>query len=377
MARLPNRGQPPSAASASQPAAPSAGGVVGLLLLATMLLLAVGVGVTFAQRAAAGQVSLLLFALGLLTGLLLLVAGLLGYWLAALRGLRYAADRNAITIQWGEVRQVIPIQAAAILTSNELEGQAVRRTGWRGVHWPGYYAGTATLHGLPLPLYPTPVTASGEVDLSTLALAASPANVTLALEGGATQATAAQVAVPSTNPPPALANPQPVLVYASRPLADWLYVCTPSQVYAISPSNPAQFAEEVRIRQSLGPTEEVAQAVYHSGLRGNPFWDDRVAQAVILLALAINIALFAYLCASFFDLPPNVELHWNTGGQPDVIGRRLDLFRLPLYGLVALVTDIAVGLWLARRERMVARFLYAGAAAVQIVFWAAVINIVL
>ena len=70
-----------------------------------------------------------------------------------------------------------------------------------------------------------------------------------------------------------------------------------------------------------------------------------------------------------------MAMHWTTTGEPDHIAQRVEIFRLPLFGFAALLGDVVLGIWLGLHDRLVARFLYAGGAAVQIIFWAAAINI--
>lgn len=343
-------------------------------MLLLVVVIAFGVGAIFAERAFAGKVDLFLFGLGLLTATLLLIAMPLGYWLYCHRTLRYTADRNAITIIWGGVRHVIPVQNTVVIAASDI-AEPLRETRWRGVRWPGYSIGLATLSNFPLPNF----TPAPEGDLSLPALEASKSASLAALPASASAATTTVVeaAEPEPAPPSATLSPITATVYATQPLANCLFVCTPAQVYAISPHDGQQFAAEVRVRQALGSTDVPLEATYQRGLRSNPFWRDRAAQVAILIGIVINLGLFAYLCASFTQMTDirSLPMHWNSNGQVDYIGQRAEIFRLPLFGLISLGVAVGAGLWVGRNDRGAARFLYAGVAAVQIIFWAAVINI--
>jgi hypothetical protein len=63
-------------------------------------------------------------------------------------------------------------------------------------------------------------------------------------------------------------------------------------------------------------------------------------------------------------------------GQPDRIGTKIELFALPIIGLIILGTNLGLGLLLYRRERAGSYLLWGAAAAVQALFWLAAFSIV-
>jgi len=75
--------------------------------------------------------------------------------------------------------------------------------------------------------------------------------------------------------------------------------------------------------------------------------------------------------------PERFALHGNTQGEPDRIGRPDELLVLPVIALLLWLADLAGAVLVHRRERLAALFLYAGGVVVQVVFWAAVLTIVL
>ena len=60
----------------------------------------------------------------------------------------------------------------------------------------------------------------------------------------------------------------------------------------------------------------------------------------------------------------------------DRIGPRIELYTLPVIGLIILGTNLVLGLLLYRRERAGSYLLWGAAAAVQALFWLAVLSIV-
>jgi hypothetical protein len=295
----------------------SVAGPLGFALVAALLLAAGGLGWSAAQRFVAGYDLLVflyaLLALGAGLGAAFLAYHLYGYW-----SLRYLLDRNALIIRWAGLRQVIPLERIRQAVAVADLPPADRPPRLRGLRWPGLWIGT-------------------------------------------------------TRP----ADRPPVLSYASAPPARQVLLVTPTLHYTISPAAPADFLADLAQRQALGPTQDLAQGTEPAGLAGHPLLSDRVALGLVIGGLLLNLALFGYLAFMYPHLPDVIALHWNTQGDPDRIGHPDELLRLPLIALALWGADLLGAALVHRRERLAALFLYAGAAVVQIVFWAAVLTIVL
>jgi hypothetical protein len=68
--------------------------------------------------------------------------GALGaYWTYGCSTLRYSLDRNGLSIHWGFVRQVIPIDSIKRLA----RGEVIALGSISGVNWPGYHVGRADI----------------------------------------------------------------------------------------------------------------------------------------------------------------------------------------------------------------------------------------
>jgi hypothetical protein len=359
----------------SWPAAPSAGAAVGVLALLLSLGAAAATAVLFYNRIQEADADLISFAVGLVLFLALLASFAFGYWLVALFRLRYSADRNALTINWGGISQVVPMPSiSALIPAAELTNPPHLRR-FAGVRWPGYHVGQALVEfSFPLADFrlEKPTEALSRELTGGIALPApEPQPPTLLLEGDAEASSDEQS---SAQPAPRVQHA--ALVYATASERKLLYIVTDELVYAISPANQEQFIAEFNARHALAPTDVPAQTTVRHGFAAHPIWGDSLGQGIIALALLINAALFAYLC---LQLPADARFlvfHWNAQGLPDNIAPALDAFHLPAFALVIVAVNIVIGLYIHLRDSSAAHFLYAGAAAVQVVFLAALFNII-
>ena len=106
-----------------------------------------------------------------------------------------------------------------------------------------------------------------------------------------------------------------------------------------------------------------------------PLWTDQTAWALLGLAVVLNLGLFGYLSARFPGLDFQLPLHFNNQGMADRIGAKVELFALPIIGLIILGTNLILGLLLYRRERAGSYLLWGAAAAAQALFWLAIFSI--
>jgi Bacterial PH domain/Domain of unknown function (DUF1648) len=260
-------------------------------------------------------ISAITFVLAMLSLATLPMIALIAYWLIGLNRSAYWLDRNMLTIRWGAVQQVIPMASIRqVLHGSEIGGQ-VRR--FRGGHWPGHWVGQAEVSGL-----------------------------------------------------------GPALFYAAGGLDQQLIVVTPGVAYAITPADIAGFVEAFEQRQKMGPTQEVTQASIRPEIFDWSLWSDRLALGLLGMAVVACLLLFGYTSLRFPDLAPRVALHFDALGNPDRFGPRLQVFFLPIIGLMSLGADVVIGLPIYLRDRVGAYLLWSGAFVVQILAWVAAVGIV-
>ena len=145
--------------------------------------------------------------------------------------------------------------------------------------------------------------------------------------------------------------------------------------FAISPRQPEQFLTAFEERRLLGPNRLLESEVQHAAWLTWPFWTDHVAWVLLGSALVINLLLFGFLSVRFPGLDLQLPLHFNSLGEVDRIGGRMELFALPIIGLIILGTNLILGLALYRWERAGAYLLWGAASAAQILFWLATFSL--
>jgi hypothetical protein len=285
---------------------------LGLLVGVVLGLWSAAIAVLLLNAGITGEIGLL--QLGAYVGALAAaaLAVLFGYWCYALATLSYQLDRNGLVIQWGTTRQVIPLEAIERLVPGRSLDASPRV---RGVSWPGCHVGRADLDRI------------GEV-----------------------------------------------LVYSTHQSQEQvLYVMTGERTYAISVEDPARFAEEVQRRQELGPTAEVTHHVERWGVAAQALWSDRPAQALIGLALAAAVVMWAQVAIRYPDLPATLELAFppSAGATFASVVTRDAILELPRAATALLAANLALGVLAHAWSRAAGYVLFLAAAGVQVAFFAA------
>jgi hypothetical protein len=252
--------------------------------------------------------------------LCLIVVGLpallwLGYRCYGLARARYVLSRNALVVEWGGRREVIPLGMIDDVRAGTEMGPAPRP---RGIVWSGHHVGRAAAPDL------------GAVEF--LAAAELPG-----------------------------------LVFIHYP-GDWL---------AISPPDPQAFAAAYARLRAEGVEERIEPETRLPALEQWALWRDPLSLGLIVAGGAGVLLLVGYLTLIFPQLPPQIALHFNAQGQPDRFGPPMGLFLLPVIAGVAWTLNTLGGLWLHRREteRAGAYLLFGATVFVQALVWAAAIGL--
>lgn len=259
-------------------------------------------------------ISLVTFFLGALIVASLPLLGLLAYWIYAYFNLAYRLDRNGLIITWGATQQIVPMASICEIVRGEEMTGPVRVA---GLNWPGYQVGSGNLPHLGKTLF-----------------------------------------------------------FATRPLPEQLFVVTPALVYAISPANPAAFLADFERRRRLGAVHTWAQTTRRPEWAMLPFWHDAGVHYLAGLAFALNALLFAYICARYSALPELVPMHFDVFGEPDRIGLRSELFRLPVFGAIVLLLNAALGASVHTHERLATYLLLGAAAFMQVLLAGAIFSLI-
>lgn len=287
--------------------------VLGLIVGAALSLWAGGLAFLLFSAGAGDHNVALIFAAYAGGVLAVLVAGILLYWTYSLATLSYALDRNGLVIAWGPVRQVVPLHSIERL----VPGSAVGVPRIRGVSWWGHHVGNAEVERI-----------------------------------------------------------GPVIFYSTHQTPDHvLYVMTNERNYAISVEDPAAFAQEVQLRQDLGPTAPVTHRVERSGRLLQTLLADRLA-SILAAAAVIGLAVvWIHVAIRYPSLPQALTLNWPPSTQSTVVtvtGRDA-ILELPRTATILLVANLALGIVLHAWDRMAGTILLAAAVAVQVALFAATV----
>lgn len=222
--------------------------------------------------------------------------------------LEYWVDRNAITIAWASMRQVIPLyRIKRIIQDNEQES----RGGW--YHWPAIH------------LRPAQSTDFGVVQM-----------------------------------------------FATRPLKECLLIDVEDVIYAVSPAAQEEFIDAVQERYRLGQAVFVKSGQVHSSLFQRMWRrlirKDIIGTALILAGIFGVLVLFGLLMVRFPDLPNDFVFRYNADGLPERISSKSALFLLPIIGLMAWVVNFIWGVWMAARDQQIGAYMLWGGTVVVHIF---------
>lgn len=253
-----------------------------------------------------------IISLYIVASIFFLLGLLFAYWTYSLGTLRYALDRNALTITWGDIRQMIPMsQIERLVPGRELPNPHVA-----GVSWLGHHIGRSTIDG-------------GIGD---------------------------------------------TLFYSThRSPDDLLYIVTPAQSYALCVQDEVEFAEAIQSQQRLGSLVAVPQAPDRLYLASQPFWEDRAAQTLAFAAFATFFAMFAYVYQQYPGLPQSIALTFPQLDGVTRVGSKSDLLKLPMTGVALLIVNVGLGFIAHSWERMVGYVLLIAAICVEGILLAAAI----
>ncbi len=233
--------------------------------------------------------------------------------------LAYWVDRNAVTIAWGPLRQIIPL--GEIREVRRGTAGAAVRPGWlrrlgrltEDERWP---------RAEPYAVYGPEIGATRKVD---------------------------GMAVTSV---------------ATVPLSGQLVLVTGQGGYGISPADPEGFLEALEQHHELGPTRLLTLERKRPEVAESPLWRDRVGLAVLLAGLAGCLVLLGTFMMRYARLPAAVE-----GVSRDA------LILLPVFGFGVWAINGVWGMLMYREQRVAALLLWIGALVVQAVCLVALFSV--
>lgn len=239
--------------------------------------------------------------------------------------LEYWVDRNAVTVRWGQMRQIIPLPN--IIQMSMDDDLPIGRPSL--LDWPAPYLRNAGSDG-------------------SLQLFATRAPLAALKAGGYDAATASH-----------------------------LLLDTADVTYVLSPADPAAMITAIQERHALGPSQVLEPARLRTGRINRLLPQDRLGHWLLVSGLLGVLILFGVLMISFPNLPEVLTVRYNSAGLPEEIGEKGALYRLPIIGLLAWGINGAAGLGLLmRRQQPAAYMLWGGAIVVQIFSLLALVSLI-
>jgi hypothetical protein len=140
----------------------------------------------------------------------------------------------------------------------------------------------------------------------------------------------------------------------------------------VSATDPTEFQTALiaHVEQYEDHAVEAVPAVLHEREPVAAPWTalaDLWLPICLAIGTALLLAMLGAIAQRFDALPDQIPLHFDASLQTSQIAPKSDLLRLPLLGLVCLVINAALGVVVHPREGTLARLLWLGATAVQLV----------
>jgi hypothetical protein len=246
------------------------------------------------------------------------LALMVGYRLYGLLNSHYRIDRDAFILRWGLAFEQIPLADLARPQTAAQLSTTLRRPA--GFWWPGCMVGRRVIEGL-----------------------------------------------------------GPVEFFATTGLDRLVLLRSGERTLAISPADVDAFLQAFTDALRLGSLHPVPSRSQRPDFLFGRVWASLPARILIPTGLALPLLLLAYLAVRAPALPPaGVAFGFLPTGQPAALAPAGRLLLLPLIAGLCWMADLAVGVWLFRREqdRPLAYALWAVSILTGVLLWGAALILV-
>lgn len=166
-------------------------------------------------------------------------------------------------------------------------------------------------------------------------------------------------------------------LFATRPPDECLLLDTHFATFALSPVDAPAMLAAIQERYAMGPSQVLAPERLRTGRLDRLLPYDRLGYWLLVGGLLGVLILFGVLMLSFPNLPDVLTVRYNSAGLPEEVREKGALYRLPIIGLLAWGINGVVGLVLmARRQPMAAYMLWTGALVVEIFSLLALVSLI-
>lgn len=282
--------------------APFLDGRRGLITAGILLLVSLLLGLLMLAL----PVSAFSFLLLIILLALLALAAYIGWRVWLCLTLAYWIDRNAVTIAWGPLRQIIPLgQIKQIVRGGPEPAHGESRWSWLK-RWP--QVERWLVYG-------------PELEMARRA------------------------------------DGRYILSLASQPLPEQLLLETAAGVFGISPADPDQFLVSLEQHHRLGPTRLLPMGRRRPKIAQSPLWQDRLSLLLLLAGFEGALLTLGALMARYPGLPDTLASLSETG--------RDALFWVPAFAFAVWIINGLWGLTVYERQRVAANLLWGGTLVTQ------------
>lgn len=166
--------------------------------------------------------------------------------------------------------------------------------------------------------------------------------------------------------------------YLASNTASLVLIASRTMIYAVSPADPTGFIDALYRNLELGSIEPIQPKTARADFLVGSLLSDKLARNLILMASILSILL---LVAVSFIIPTreSIPLGFNPIGQATEASPADRLLLLPMFSLLMLAADLALGSYFYRKAsyRMAAYFAYASALVLPVSFLALILFILL
>lgn len=148
-----------------------------------------------------------------------------------------------------------------------------------------------------------------------------------------------------------------ILSLASQPLPEQLLLETAAGSFGISPADPARFLTSLEQHHRLGPTRLLPMERRRPAIAQSPLWQDRLSLLLLLAGFEGALLTLGVLMARYPGLPDTLAS--LQGASRDV------LFWVPAFAFAVWIINGLWGLTVYERQRVAANLLWGGTLVVQ------------
>lgn len=82
------------------------------------------------------------------------------------------------------------------------------------------------------------------------------------------------------------------------------------------------------------------------------FWQDKLIKWPAIICFSLNLLIWIFIIWRFFSKEEVIPLHYNVYFGVDLVGKRLEIFKLPIIGFFILIINFILSLIIHKDEKL-------------------------